>query len=113
MAPAVPIGTAGEKFLKFNTFSCIFKAVFRFPSPLRGRGVGLHSDPPPLATPMLVLSATSITNDFSPHFSLSLPVFVYVPKLGTILLIRGFLGSPLWLVEDKNFPIERVRWGTP
>ena len=24
--PAVPIGAAGEKFLKFNTFSCIFKA---------------------------------------------------------------------------------------
>ena len=25
MPPAVPIGAAGEKFLKFNTFSCIFK----------------------------------------------------------------------------------------
>ena len=29
MAPAVPIGAAGEKFLKFDTFSCIFKAFFR------------------------------------------------------------------------------------
>ena len=27
--PAVPIGAAGEKFLKFDTFSCIFKAFFR------------------------------------------------------------------------------------
>ena len=25
MPPTVPTGAAGEKFLKFNTFSCIFK----------------------------------------------------------------------------------------
>ena len=29
MAPVVPIGAEGEKFLKFDTFSCIFKAFFR------------------------------------------------------------------------------------
>ena len=45
MAPAMPIGAAGEKFLKFNTFSCIFKAVFRFPSPTWG-GAALRVPPP-------------------------------------------------------------------
>ena len=28
MVPAVPIGAAGEKFLKFDTFPCIFKSIF-------------------------------------------------------------------------------------
>ena len=37
--PAVPIGAAGEKFLKFDAFLCIFKAFFRFPSPVRGGNV--------------------------------------------------------------------------
>ena len=48
--PAVPIGAAGEKFLKFDTFLCIFKAFFRFPSPVRGGGT--FPLPPPLATPL-------------------------------------------------------------
>ena len=49
---AVPVGAAGEKFLKFDTFSCVFKAFFRFPFPVR-EGVGeLHSKSPPLATPI-------------------------------------------------------------
>ena len=49
MAPTVPIGAAGEKFLKFDAFLCIFKAFFRFPSPVRGGG---RSPSPPLATPL-------------------------------------------------------------
>ena len=36
MAPAVLIGAAAEKFLKFDSFLCIFKAFFRFPFPVRG-----------------------------------------------------------------------------
>ena len=51
MASAVPIGAADEKFLKFDTFSCVFKAFFRFPFPVRGRTA---PQVPPLATPMLL-----------------------------------------------------------
>ena len=29
--PAVPRSASGEKFLKFDTFSCIFKAIFLSP----------------------------------------------------------------------------------
>ena len=34
-----------EKFLKFNTFSCIFKAFFRFPSPVRGEDCSSRFSP--------------------------------------------------------------------
>ena len=30
LVPAVPVGAAGEKFLKFGAFFFIFKAIFRF-----------------------------------------------------------------------------------
>ena len=30
MVPAVPVGAAGEKFLKFDTFSCILRQIFAF-----------------------------------------------------------------------------------
>ena len=36
MIPAVPIGAAGEKFLKFDTFPCIFKSIFVLTSEKRG-----------------------------------------------------------------------------
>ena len=45
--PAVPVGAAGEKFLKFDAFLCIFKAFFRFPSGRRERSPIL---PPGYAT---------------------------------------------------------------
>ena len=43
----MPIGAAGEKFFKFDAFLCIFKAFFRFLSPLRGGG---RCPPPHYAT---------------------------------------------------------------
>ena len=41
-----------------NTFSCIFKAFFRFPSPLRGGNVPtFRRSPPPQATPLVDIGA--------------------------------------------------------
>ena len=53
---AVPVGAAGEKFLKFDAFLCIFKAFFRFPPRFGG---GTFPLPPPLATPLFVFTFTA------------------------------------------------------
>ena len=45
MAAAVPIGAAGEKFLKFDTFSCILRHFFaNFSSAIFDNKTGLNYD---------------------------------------------------------------------
>ena len=61
--PAVPIGAAGKNFFKFDTFSCILKAIFRFLFPRQGGGISpfLYKVDP-------ALGGRGLAHDFLNHF---------------------------------------------